>query len=86
MSYAKKEIRTVLRGLRKFADPPSSFEMVQNKHIRVKWDMKNDSGETVTLRATIGWSPSDPSWFKSHKKQMERKFKEMNISEDINYI
>ena len=48
--------------------------------------MKNDSGETVTLRATIGWSPSDPSWFKSHKKQMERQFKEMNISEDIDYI
>lgn len=82
----RKEIRTILRGLRKLADPSSSFEMVQNKHIRVKWDMKNDSGETVTLRATIGWSPSDPSWFKSHKKQMKRKFKEMNISRDIDYI
>ena len=82
----KKEIRTVLRGLRKFADPPSSFEMVQSRHIRVKWDMKNDSGETVTVRTIIGLSPSDPSWFKSHKKQMERKFKEMNISEDIDYV
>jgi len=82
----RKEIRTVLRGLRKFADPPSSFEKVQNKHIRVKLNMKNDSGETVTVRATIGSSSSDPSWFKNHKKQMERQFKEMNISEDIDYI
>ena len=82
----QKEIRNVLRGLRGYADPPSSFTMVQRNHIRVSWDMTNDDGERVTIRTTIGSSPSDPYWMKSHKKQLQQRFKELNIPTEVNHI
>ena len=82
----KKEVKTVLKGLRKLADPPSSFEVVQKSHFRVKWEMKNDSGETVQMKATISGTPSDRSWFKVHKSEMKRQFRDKNVTNEIDYI
>jgi hypothetical protein len=48
----RKDIKEVLRLLRQYADPPSSFSMVHRKHLRVSWNMTNDDGEKVTVSTT----------------------------------
>ena len=82
----KKEVKTVLKGLRNLADPPSSFKVVQSKHYRVRWDMKNDTGETVGMKATISGTPSDRSWKRIHKSDMRRQFRDKNVTNEIDYI
>jgi hypothetical protein len=81
-----KEVKSVLRGLRRYADPPSSFEIRCKKHFRVSWEMLDDDGMKVTVRTTIGWSPSDPYWRNSHKQQLRRRFNELNISTEVTHI
>jgi hypothetical protein len=82
----RKEVKDVLRGLRQYADPPSSFSMVQNNHIRVRWDMTNDDGERVTVKDTISVTATDKNWIHSHRRQLQRKFKELNISTVVTHI
>ena len=85
----RKDVRTVLKGLRNLADPPSSFEIVWSKHIKVKWDMNNDLGKRVTLKTTLGATPSSAHWFKEHKRVIHKNFrnsiypKESTMSEDL---
>ena len=81
-----KEVKIILRGLRQYADPPSSFTMVENNHIRVRWDMTNDNGDRVTVKDTLAGSASDVNWIHSHRRQLQRKFKELNISTEVNHI
>ena len=81
-----KEVKSVLKGLRQYADPPSSFSMVQRNHIRVSWDMTNDDGERVTVKDTISGTARDTNWIHSHRKQLKRKFKDLNISTEVTHI
>ena len=81
-----KEVNRVLRGLRQYADPPSSFNVHQNKHIKVKWEMLNDNGKRVTVTTVMGWTPRDCNWMKSHKKQLQHTFRELHISTEVNHI
>ena len=81
-----KEVKNVLKGLRQYADPPSSFDIRCRKHFRVSWDMTNDDGEKVTVRTTIGSSPNGAFWMKNHKRQLKRTFRELNISTEVTHI
>lgn len=82
----KKEVKTVLKSLKKYANPVSSFVVVQRNHIRVTFQMINDFGERVTIKTTLGVSPRDTSWTDSFKKQMTKKFAKLNISQEFAYI
>jgi hypothetical protein len=82
----RKEVKTVLRGLRQYADPPSSFSIVQRNHIRVSWDMTNDDGERVTVKDTLSGTPTDTNWIHSHRRQLQKKFNELKISTEVNHI
>ena len=82
----RKEVKTVLKGLQVYADPPSSFEIRCNKHFNVSWEMLNDDGMRVKVKTVLGSSPSDHFWMNSHKRQLQRRFKELNISTEVNHI
>ena len=82
----RKDVKEVLRVLRQYADPPSSFSMVHRKHLRVSWNMTNDDGEKVTVSTTIANSPSDRNWRKHHTQQLKRRFTELNISKEVTHI
>ena len=123
----RKEVRTVLRGLRQYADPPSSFEVcclknyevsmhifsrkdnedmqrvikllqefadpknsfsiIEKNHFKVSWDMTNDDGERVTVRRKLPHNfGKRKTWKETHKKQLQHRFKELNISTEVNHI
>ena len=81
-----KEVKDVLKGLREYADPPSSFTMVQNNHLKLSWEMKNDNGEKVLVRSCLSVTPSDTNWMYSHKRSLRIEFNRLNITTDIDHI
>ena len=81
-----KDIKRVLKGMKRYANPPSSYGFRLNKHYRVSWKMLNDNGEIVTVRTTIGSSPHGACWMRNHKTQLKRTFRELNISTEVNHI
>ena len=79
-------MKSVLKGLRQYADPPSSFDIRCNKHFRVTWEMLNDDGDRVKVGVTLGVSPNKYFWKKTHKRQLQNRFNELNISTEVTHI
>jgi len=75
-----------MSGLRRYADPPSSFEVRCRKHYRVSWKMNTMDGDKVNVRTTLSMSPKNNYWMENHKKQLQKKFNELNISNDVTHI
>ena len=81
-----KDVKDALKGLKIYADPPSSYKIAQNRHLRVSWEMVNDDGQRVKVQETISVTPSDENWIHSHRRRLGRKFKELNISKEVTHI
>ena len=81
-----KEVRDVVKGLQIYADPPSSFCIEQNSHLKVSWEMVNDDGERVRVLCYLGVTPSDWRWKQNHQQNRKRTFRELNISTEVTHI
>ena len=81
-----RDVKRVMNGLRRYADPPSSFEVRSNKHYRVSWEMTTVDGDKVNVQTTLSMSPKGNYWMDNHKRQLEQKFRELNISTEVTHI
>ena len=86
MIAMNKEVRNVVKSLRGFANPKSSFNVVYGKHLKVRWNMPNDIGDQVKVLICVGKTPSDHRWRRNLRQSLRRTFRERNISEDVGSI
>ena len=66
--------------------PPSSFTIHSRKHFRVSWKMTNDLGDPVRVKVTVPMSPSTNRWCEYHKFQVKQRFRELNITRDVDHV
>jgi hypothetical protein len=78
-----KDVRDTVKGLKRYADPQSSFDVSTGKHIKVSWEMTNDDGEPVNVLLVMSVSPSDARWMLNHRQSLRRMFRENNITCDV---
>jgi len=78
-----KDVRDTVKGLQRYADPKSSFDVSKGKHLKITWDMTNDDGEPVRVLCVMGVSPSDARWMLNHRQSLRRVFRENNITCDV---
>ena len=75
----KKDVRRVVKGLRKYA-VNGTFKIVQKNHTKVTMDAINDNGNLCKLRFILPVTPQDGNWMKSFERQKTKYLNEQNIS------
>ena len=76
----------MVKGLQMYADPPSSFRIDKNSHLKLSWEMVNDDGERVRVFHFMGLTPSDWRWKENSLKSLKRTFRKLNISKEVTDI
>ena len=78
----RKDVRDTVKELQGFANPPCSFRVEQNNHLKVTWNMFDNKGNPMKIVCVLGVSPSDNQWKMRHNKNLRRIFRERNIPYD----
>ena len=81
-----KQTRKIIKAMKAYADPPTSFVVIHNTHIKVSWTMLNDQGKKVRIIQVLSSSPRSLDYqIISARKCLRRTFKQNNITQEVNF-
>ncbi len=86
MTMKTKQTRKIIKAMKAYADPPTSFVVIHNTHIKVSWTMVNDQGKKVRIIQVLSSSPRSLDYhIISARNCLRRTFKQNNITQEVNF-
>jgi hypothetical protein len=77
----KKDVRKELKRIELVAID-NEIEVIEGKHLKVWWKMKDDMKRIRKLRVVLGKTPSCCHWVKNHRRNVIREMRNNNICPD----
>ncbi len=74
----KKEVRKELKRIKVIAID-NEIEIIEGKHLKVRWKMKDEENKVRKLQVSLGKTPSCCHWIKNHRKNVLKEMRVNNI-------